>query len=1172
MRMVLKIFYLVLIWGVVTAICLGASYVINGEDMQPGFGWAGLIFALWLSWRLLRWMFIRYKARSRAMHLANFEPAVVGESTSFWSKLATSWVKPGVDQRLHAVLRFLSSSRLARNQNPKYALPWFVVVGTPAADIEATLAAANVGKPSVDQSDFNSPDFETRWWLTNQAVLISTSTSLTSSAPQLDEWLRLLRLLRTQRPANPVNGFVVALSISELINRSADELAELGELYRKRIDEAMSLTGVKMPVYIQLTGAEQLPGMAVLIDLMSDAERDQFFGVLNRDGIGSDEFMGQFIDHVTETIQKRSLTYLLQHESAHSLIELPSTLRGYSSKLSAFVNGCFQVSAFQNTPDIRGICLSAQITTEDGYTKPAFVKVFLEQILAAENRLAGILPEAEQRQRQMRNGLFGGYLMVLALVLGLLGYSYVGHRTFVGDLREQYAGTLVERQDAFLNINIFYRLQTVINALDGRIWFPWITHNRFVADVKMNFVSRSDVALLVRLESDLKIKATEELLVGRDIKLMGQFVNTLIDQINWLEAYTSGTRGKELTALAPPYSLTFPTLPDFVDQEQVDRLNSVYRAHLDWSGDGELVTQDLEAKRELLEQILVEFPGQFSWMIEWANKVAYGDRVQLKNYWRGGATLVKKHEVPGAYTVGGKAAIDALLDSMEQISGIGFDDLGDRIALPEDAPAYLVELRLFREDYYSEYLKQWEDFLINFGDGAQVLANQDDWQGFVENLRNAKNPFFIVLTEANNQLIDFIGTEREPDWLYLIDYYNQVLALLGQTAPGGGADNKAATKTAIKLISKLGSGGKAIAKMAKTVQKTQKSLDSGGGAGPSPTEMQLAMADVSDMVLLYQQGLSDIVANSSKRLVSLAAMRENFLAPRNPGGGTTAYAQAWKAVSAIETQLGREKASTKAFWRIFKGSVVASQRYLMQEATCAVQEQWQNQYLANLDGVPLTSVPNLAYVEEGLLWAFHDAVLAPFVKKGNGVFSAKKLENASLALTPKLYQYLNNGSAYRFNNKPFYQVFIDAKPISVNINATLLPHESKLTLVCPEREYLLRNNNFPISQMMQWSDTCQSFELSIAVGRYVVKKQYPGALGFARFVQEFKDGTTRLPIAQFPEFEDRLAALGIRYFDLNFRFKQHMPMLNRLATSQLATPPIVADCWDLSTTTLAMEL
>ena len=104
------------------------------------------------------------------------------------------------------------------------------------------------------------------------------------------------------------------------------------------------------------------------------------------------------------------------------------------------------------------------------------------------------------------------------------------------------------------------------------------------------------------------------------------------------------------------------------------------------------------------------------------------------------------------------------------------------------------------------------------------------------------------------------------------------------------------------------------------------------------------------------------------------------------------------------------------------------------------------------------------------------------------------------------------------------------------------------------------------------ANRCQSFELSIAVGRYVVKKQYPGALGFARFVQEFKDGTTRLPIAQFPEFEDRLAALGIRYFDLNFRFKQHMPMLNRLATSQLATPPIVADCWDLSTTTLAMEL
>ena len=1172
MRMVLRIFYLILIWGVVTAVCLGASYIITGGDIQPGFRWAGIFFALWLTWRFLRWMFIRYKARSRAMHLANFEPAAAEQSKGFWQNLRENWVKPGVDQRMNSVLRFLSGSQLARNQNPKYALPWFLMVGTPAADIQAALASANVGKPSVDQGDFNSPDFETRWWLTNQAVMISASPSLVSSAPMLDEWLRVLTLLRSKRPANPVNGFIVALSVSDLMNSSSDELAELGQLYRKRVDEAMSITGIKMPVYVQLTGAEQLPGMAVLIDLMSEAERDQFFGVLNHDRIASGEFVDHFISEVAETIQKRSLTYLLQHESAHSLIELPSTLRSYSSKLAAFVNGCFQVSSFQNTPEIRGINLTAQITTEDGYTKPAFVKIFVEKILAAENRLAGILPEAEQRQRQMRNGLFSGYLAILAVLLGLLGYNYYGNRSFVGQLGEQYAGTLVERQDTFLNIEIFHRMQTVINALDGHIWLPWITDTRFVAAVKLDFVSRSDTSLLDRLENDLKMQATEELLVGRDVKLMGQFVNTLIDQINWLEAYTSGVRGDELAKLAAPYSLEFPTLPDYVDQEQMDRLNVVYRAYLDWSGDGELVTRELEGKRELLEQILVEFPGQFSWMIEWANKVAYGDRIQLKDYWRGGSTLVKKHEVPGAYTVNGKAAIDALLDSMEQISGLGFDDLGDRIDLPDDAPKYLVELRLFRDDYYNDYLKQWEDFLVNFGDGAQVLANQDDWQAFVENLRNAKNPFFLVLTEANNQLIDFIGTEREPDWLYLIDYYNQVLALLGQTAPGGGANNKAASKTAIKLISKLGKGGKAIAKMAKTVQKTQKKMDSGGGGGPSPTEMQLAMADVSDLVLLYQQGLSDIVANAPKRLVSLAAMRENFLAPRDPGGGTTAYAQAWKAVAAIETQLGREKNSTEAFWQIFKGPVVASQRFLMQEATCAVQEQWQNQYIANLDGVPLSSIPNLAYVEEGLLWAFHDAVLAPFVKKGNGVFSAKKLEGASLSLTPKLYQYLNNGSAYRLNNQPFYQVFIDAKPISVNFEATVLPHESTLTLACPEREYQLRNNNFPVSQMMQWSDTCQSFELSIAVGRYVIKKQYPGALGFARFVQEFKDGTTRLPAAQFPEFEDRLTALGIRYFDLNFRFNKHMPMLNRLATSELATPPIVADCWDLSTTTLAMEL
>lgn len=1182
MRMVLKFFYLLLIWAVITAVCAGGSYVINAQDIQPGLRLAGILFLLWVAWRILRLLFIRYRARARAMHLANFEdPTGEAAQQSWWQSLQARFVRPGIDARFQAVIKFLTGSELGRHQDPKYALPWFIVLGSEKAGADAVLEAANVGKPSIDQREFNSPDFDTRFWPTNNGIFVSASPTLVTQNARMDEWQRLLQLLLKKRPANPINGFVLALSFDELQTLSSDELREMGLAYRKRIDEAMRVTGVQMPVYLQLTGADTLKGMPELIGYMDDAERDQFFGVLNRDNITSENFVDRFITDLSETVQQRALGYLLQENEAHKLIELPSLIRSCEGGLTAFVNACFQTSAFQATPEIRGASIAALVQEDEQFVRPAFVRVFIDVILAAENRLAGILPEAEQRKRQARQGAYVAYVAAIALVMVGLGVNYSSHKSYVDNLFSQYAGAIVERQDTYLNIEVFFDLQTAINELDRRFWMPWMTTPTMVKTTKLDYVNRSGKSLFNKMDDTFEANAVTILLADVNNErsdLMSSYVNSLIAQINWLDAYSSGVRGDELAELEPPFTSEYPGLVSDLNRLDLDpetalnHLNVVYERYLGWNSNIETAALELEAKRALLERILVEYPGEFSWIIDWANKLAYSERIQLKDYWRGGATLIKKREIPGAYTLTGKAAIDALLESMETISleASGFDEFSDEPADAE-ALAYIEALAVFRDEYYIDYINEWEDFLINFGDGAQVLANQDDWQGFVENLRNAKNPFFLLLTDANNQLIDFVGTDYEPDWLYLIDYYNQVLALLGQTPPGGGVNNKAATKTAIKLLGKLGKGGKAVAKVAKSVQKTQKKLAS-DSSGPSPSEMELAMADVSEIVLLYQQSISDVVANSSKRLVSLAAMREHFLAPTDPGGGTTAYAQAWKAVSDIETRLGFEKQSTAAFWRIFKGPVIAAQRYLLQEATCSVQEQWQEQYLSNLDGVPLTSVPNIAFVEGGLLWAFYDAVLAPFMKKNSGNYTTRSLEGAPLSLNTSLFNYLNNGSSYRLNNQPFYQVFVTSSPISVNSGANTLPHEGTLSLICPEREFELVNNNFPSSAMMQWADTCLGFEMSIAVGRYVVKKQYPGSMGFPRFVRDFQTGTQRLYIDEFPEFEDRLAAMGIQYFDLNFRFRQQTAMLNRLETAEVATPPIVAQCWDLSTTTVAMEL
>ena len=66
------------------------------------------------------------------------------------------------------------------------------------------------------------------WWLTNEAVILDTAGRYTTEDDDRDEWLAFLDTLTKHRPKRPINGLIVAVSVSELMGADPQVAGELG--------------------------------------------------------------------------------------------------------------------------------------------------------------------------------------------------------------------------------------------------------------------------------------------------------------------------------------------------------------------------------------------------------------------------------------------------------------------------------------------------------------------------------------------------------------------------------------------------------------------------------------------------------------------------------------------------------------------------------------------------------------------------------------------------------------------------------------------------------------------------------------------------------------------------------------------------------------------------------
>ena len=250
-----------------------------------------------------------------------------------------------------------------------YDLPWYLIIGPPGAG--KTTALINSGLKFPLAGDTAAAAVQgvggTRycdWWFTDQAVLIDTAGRYTTqdSDAKVDRksWLAFLEMLRQNRPRQPINGVIVAISIADVLGLSATEVNAHADAIRKRLDELHQELKVSFPVYAVFTKMDLISGFTQYFADLDEAKRQTVWGATFQTTDKKANNVAQVpleMDLLIQRIFERMPERLQDEPDLRSraiLFGLPAQLGAIRKPISDFLNRTFEPTRYQTSATLRG--------------------------------------------------------------------------------------------------------------------------------------------------------------------------------------------------------------------------------------------------------------------------------------------------------------------------------------------------------------------------------------------------------------------------------------------------------------------------------------------------------------------------------------------------------------------------------------------------------------------------------------------------------------------------------------------------------------------------------------------------------------------------------------------------------------------------------------------------
>lgn len=1169
MKKFLKFLLIVLIWLVIAAVLIGGALALE-QPVSTALIILGVLFGAWIIFLILRRIIARQRAKKRAENLVNVESPPIGASTQERRSLR-DWLdwrpKTSLERRFRRLVRLLAGSRLREQGDPLYVLPWYMLLGQDNSGKTELLAQSGLSVPTLDDDALRTSEDSLDWWLYNEAIVLDTPGSyvgIDEDAPKHREWPTLLKILSEDRIREPLNGIVVTISYDRL-QGEADALFDHGRQIRKRIDDLMRAIKVQLPIYVVVTKCDQMGGFTAWCANLPDEALEQPMGMLNQgqqagDGV-AESFLREAVSTVADRIGRLMLVLVNERQPDPDLLRLPQTIDGLRAPLSNFVDGLFQANTFEESPRFQGLYFTGR-ERESDTARQAFARDLFTKILPANRQVLSTLSGAERAERHTRRLVLSGWGLAVLAVLAVMVGAWAQHKTYLNEVAEEYAGEFGAAESISERVDRMHTLRVMIDDVGGEVqswmmpWFgvPGAARPEFVRELQTIYHDRTYEEVINPLDArfDAALADARERIADNDLPEdeLAFLISSLVERINLLSAYVDGVRGQGLHDYPGPYDNTSIYFPDPVDPLTIERLNGLYKQALIWSSDPGLARQQLSHRRDQLVVLLDSTGRRMSWLIPWADEEAIGNDYRLSDFWDGTGLVEDGPRVRPAFTIAGYEAIQ---DFLEQIWWAGLED-EDHFAELEAA---------FQEHYRDQFFREWETFAREFDRGTEMLSGRDEWMRAVNSMATPRNPHFHLL-EVMFEHFEYFDIDDMPDWARMVRFHDEMRSF----APDADevdhtARNRVFTKIGLSILKKTGPVGKSLAKTGKRGTKTKRKLDQADArSGATPDERALMLEEAGEILGEYRGYLDDIAFNSDIRSVSHEAMEALFRDPDNPGKGEGPKAQAHQKMRELQRIAGTPTEYNEAFWQVFSGPLDVVGHYYLNESACYVQDQWEHEFLVELDGVPQSRRGEFMFGESGELWRFVDEQVDPFLgrRAGTGYVSARA-NGYRMPMEEDFLEFATLGREGMRSREDRYRVRIEALPTSANEGSVHRPSRTQVQLRCDGGDQDVVNFNFPVSGVFNWDGGCDDVILEIDIGQYTLEKQWSGEHGFPQFLSDFRTGQQRLRPEDFPRHQQILEDYGIAYIDVGFRFSGHEPVINRLHALPQSPPGRIAACW-----------
>ena len=357
-----------------------------------------------------------------------------------------------------------------------YDLPWYVLIGPPGSGKTTALVnsglkfplsrgatpAAIAGVGGTRYCD---------WWFTEDAVLIDTAGRYTTqdSDAKADKqsWLAFLDLLKKNRPRQPINGVLVAISLEDLMTLPPAEITSHANAIRARLLELHERLKVDFPVYALFTKGDLVAGFMEYFASLTEQGRRQVWGATFQTDDKTRNLVGDVPIEYDDLVERLNydLTDRLQDEPTPSyrvlLYGFPSQMAALKRPIFDFLNQIFEPTRYHANATLRGFYFTSgtqqgtpidrligalaksfgaeQIGAQaySGQGKSFFLTDLILKVIIGEAAWVSTDRWAVRRMRIIMASLYTAIALVSAVAAGAWWVSYLRNKELIA--QTQYA-------------------------------------------------------------------------------------------------------------------------------------------------------------------------------------------------------------------------------------------------------------------------------------------------------------------------------------------------------------------------------------------------------------------------------------------------------------------------------------------------------------------------------------------------------------------------------------------------------------------------------------------------------------------------------------------------------------------------------------------------------------